>query len=195
MDRVDLDDDSMARNRGTRPSLGQDALNYLNARIDEEDIRVYKRHVLEQRGGQGAYTILVFARLVERACERLKIPYGTGSSINKRQKMGNGPHISIADVVLFYSAKFPSDLAPAPSTFGNHRSIYLRAKACMINLENRELTQEDQSFLQAVRAIVHTPLAELALVQPEGYGSLSAFRTRVDILEKMFHKKVKAKEK
>jgi hypothetical protein len=184
----------MARNRGNRPSLAQDVLNYLNARIDEEDILVYKRHVLEQRGGQGAYTILVFARLVERACEKLKIPYGTGSSMNKKQTTGNGPRISIADVVLFYSAKFPSDLAPAPSTFGNHRSIYLRAKTCMVNLENRELNQEDQTFLRSLRAIVHTPLAELAMVQPEAYGSLSAFRMRIDLLEKMFHKKVKAKE-
>lgn len=180
-------DDSMGKAshqaHGDHPHLRPDALNYLNAKINEEDLRVYKRHVLEQRG-QDAYPIIIFARLVERACERLKIPYTTGSSPNRPHKMGNGPHISIADIVRFYGLKFPSDLAPAPSTFGNHRSIYLRAKHCIFNLENRELSPENQAALRTLKALVHTPLTELAKVHPEAYGSLNALKTLIKMLEK-----------
>lgn len=179
---------------GARAELTPDAVNYLNARLDEKDFHVYKSHVLEQRGGQGAYPIIVFARLVESACDRLKIPFNTGSSITKPQKMPNGPRISIAIIVQFYRQKFPSDSTPAPSTFGNHRSIYLRAKTCMVNLENRELSIDDQTFSRSLKKIFRTPLTELAVVQPEEYGSLNAFKTRIETLEKVYHKKPKARE-
>ena len=174
--------------RGDRPRLSDEAHHYLNAMIKEEEIGVYKRHILELRH-QGAYPIVIFVRLVERACQRLKIPYGTGNAVHKQYKMGNGPRISIADIVLFYRARFPSDLAPAPTTFGNHRSIYLRAKSCIVNLENRELTQENQTLLRTLKALVHTPLTELANVHPEAYGSLNSFKAQIQVLEKAYDKK------
>ncbi|KAF8337809.1 hypothetical protein F5887DRAFT_1077932 [Amanita rubescens] len=196
--RNDVEEGSMARashaSRGAVPELNKDVLSYLNAVIDKEDLGVYQRHVFDQRAGQGAYPIIIFARLVEHACETLKITYSRGGSIHIPVKMGNGPSISIRDIVQFYRLKFPADLAPAPSTFGNHRSIYLRAKICVANLEKRELTEEDQTILRSLKEILLTPLNELAMVRAEAYGSLSAFKARVEKLEKRFHNKTKAKD-
>ena len=96
------------------PCLRTEALHYLNARINEEELDVYQQHVVEQQG-QSAYPIIIFARLIESACDRMKIPYSTGSSMNKLRKMGNGLHILIVDIVLFYGAKSPSEFHPAPT--------------------------------------------------------------------------------
>lgn len=64
----------------------------------------------------------------------------------------------------------------------------------MVNLENRELSIDDQTFSRSLKKIFRTPLTELAVVQPEEYGSLNAFKTRIETLEKVYHKKPKARE-
>ena len=174
--------------RADHPRLRTEALHYLNARINEDDVGVYQRHVVEQRG-QSAYPIIIFARLVESACHRMKILFSTGSSMHKMRKMGNGPCISIADIVLFYGAKSPSEFNPAPSTFGNHRSIYLRAKSCVDNLENQDLSQENQAAFRTLKALIHTPLTELANVNPGAYGSLNTFKRHIRNLENACNRK------
>ena len=114
--------------------------------------------------------------------------------MNKLRKMGNGPRISITDIVLFYGAKSPSEFHPAPTTFGNHRSIYLRAKSCAVNLENRDLSQDNQASLRTLKALIHTPLTELADVNPGAYGSLNAFKGQIRNLEKAYNKETREKE-
>jgi hypothetical protein len=171
--------------------LSNDARNYLNATIKEEELDVYNRHILDRKG---AYPIMIFARLVERACKRLNIPYSTGNVISRQHKMGNGLHVSIADIVQFYRVKFPLDGSPAPSTFNNHRSIYLRAKRCISKLENGELSQENQSYFRMIKALVHTPLPEVMNVQAGCYASLNTFKTEIETLEKAYNKKPKEME-
>ena len=163
--------------------------------IKREDKDAFEKHVLPHRGGTGAYPIIIFARLVESACKRIDIPYSTGSDRKKKHPASNGPMISRDDIVRFYGQKSASQLAIAPSTFDNHRSIHMRAKKCIGFLEKRDLSKQDEknNFLRLLKKIIQTPLSELDTVPPEGLGSLNAFRARIEDIDRLGDKRNKKK--
>ncbi|KAF8715325.1 hypothetical protein AX14_012619 [Amanita brunnescens Koide BX004] len=101
-------------------TLTHAVVNYLDAMIKPEDIIALEKHVLPHRGGNGAYSIIVFARLMESACQRINILYSTGNDRKKKHQATNGPLISRDDIVSFYCLKRPSEFHIAQSMFANH---------------------------------------------------------------------------
>jgi hypothetical protein len=127
---------------------------------------------------------------MERICSRIGIDYKSGTDRSYRSKTANGPSVSIDDVVLFLAQKMPAAYIRgrgskiAPSTFGNHRSWHLCAKACLTNLEGKDLTNDLHArSLGLVKQLVLTGLTELDLLQPRVHGSWDAFTNRVTMLE------------
>lgn len=175
-------------------TLTHAVVNYLDAMIKPEDIIAFEKHVLPHRGGTGAYSIIVFARLVESACQRINIPYSTGNDRKKKHQATNGPLISRDDIVSFYCLKRPTEFHIAKSTFANHRSIHMRAQKCIGLLEKKDLSkQEEKKFLRLLKQIIQTPLRELEKVQSEGLGSLNMFKASIDKVDRLGDKKKKAK--
>jgi hypothetical protein len=195
--RRDASSSTPSRTHEGDSQLAHAVVNYLEAMIKPEDIVAFEKHVLPHRGGTGAYPIIVFARLVESACQRINIPYSTGNDRKKKHQATNGPLISRDDIVLFYGLKRPSEFRIAPSTFANHRSIHMRAQKCIGLLEKKDLSKEEEkkNLLRLLKDIIQTPLRELGRVSSEGLGSLNMFKGRIEKVDRLVEKRDKKKKR
>ena len=169
----------------THPDSGGDVQRYLDAVVDEQVIVVNQRYIHEQYGPNKAFRTIIFTRLVAEVCRSLGIPYGAGSKQANKVTTASGPSISIDDVVVFLGHKSQGNQVIAPTTFGNHRSLHLRAMSCVQALEHRsdQLSQGDQTFLLLLRKLLFTEFGELNSLKPAQYGSLEEMKKRVKALQ------------
>ncbi|KAF8329957.1 hypothetical protein F5887DRAFT_1074820 [Amanita rubescens] len=183
-----------AGSSSTRGNEQVDPSIYLKVAIDEEYIRIYEQHVVEERGTLGAaFPIIIFARLVKQACDSLQIPYTTGSTQAKKYRVSHEQWVSMDDIILFFRGQINSGgltSGPALSTFANHRSWHLRAENCIKKLgdQNRDLSRTHQNSLDLVKMILRTPLKKLGEVERDLYGSFNEFQRRVKELENVFRR-------
>ena len=177
-----------------RPQLTDEIFKYLVAMKIEENLRVYEHHVLREPGVGKVFSMMVFARLVETACEHIGIPYRDGVPVYQKNLVKHGIWMACVDqVVLFYGQKlaargYNKDSAPAPSTFENHRSVHMRALRCLRTAEKGKgkgnLGDEHENFLRLLKELLRTPFDRLGEVDAEEYGSLKKFTDRVNGLLK-----------
>lgn len=174
----------------TKPTLEPRVGRYLEGIIDPEFIRMYQDHVVRYRQTHKAYAIVTMARLIEAACGEVNINYETGNARSHKNLTHNGPDVALDDVVLFFGDQTPSHLkkikgfSTAPSTFANHRSWYLRAKKCLVDLEGGSVPEgKPKASLGSVQKLLNTQLTDLGELEPREYGSWENFTDRVRLLE------------
>ncbi|KAF8325299.1 hypothetical protein F5887DRAFT_1085618 [Amanita rubescens] len=182
-----------------RPQLTDEISKYLIAMKIEENLRVYEHHVLQQPGVGTVFSTIVFARLVEAACERIGIPYRDRVPVYQKNLVKHGAWMACVDqIVLFYGQKLASwgynDSAPAPSTFENHRSLHMRALRCLRTAEKgkgkESLGEESEALLRSLKEILLTPLDRLDEVDAV-FPSLYNFNGSVNKLLKALGGKAK----
>ena len=167
-----------------RPQMTDEIYKYLVAMKIEENLHVYEHLVLKQPGVRGrVFSAILFARLVETACEHIGIPYRDRVPVYQKNMVKHGAWMACVDqIVIFYGQKLASwgykEAAPAPSTFENHRSLHMRALRC-VRAANKgkgkeSLGQESEALLRSLKEILLTPLDELHKVDDE-FPSLNKF--------------------
>jgi hypothetical protein len=176
-----------------RPQLTDEISKYLVAMKIEDNLRIYEHLVLKQQGFRDrAFSVIVFARLVETACKHIGIPYRDGVPVYQKNVVKHGTWMACVDqIVIFYGQKLASwgykDLAPAPSTFENHRSLHMRALRCVRAADKGKgkegLGEKSEALLSSLKKILLTPLDRLDEVDDK-FPSLKQLNERVNKLLK-----------
>ena len=109
--------------------LGQ----YLNAIVDRKYILAYEQHGLHHSQALKASTTMIFSRIVEDVCSKVRVCF-TGQNLSYKTQTMNGPDVSLEDIIKFFGEKTPLSfpgLVTSPATFKNHQTCYMRVQSCV----------------------------------------------------------------